>query len=397
MSEDKRWLLPVGIEEGLPAAAWQIEQLRRRVLDLFESWGYDLVIPPLIEYVESLLITGDEALELQTLKLVDQLNGRMLGVRADMTPQVARIDARMPADRSVNRLCYVGTVLKARPDGVQGSRSPLQFGAEIYGDAGRDGDVEIIRLMLATLAAVGVRDVYIDLGHVGICAALAAAARLDERQEHELSDLLNRKAAHELQDYLAAQGVADESQAQFATLLELHGGREVLDKARTLFGGIAGVGETLDELGAIAACLSAIGVEPHYDLAELRGYHYKTGVVFAAFTPGVGQEIARGGRYDDIGKVFGRARPATGFSGDLKLLAEIVADDAVVDATEKQAVFAPRVEAGSDEDALNKAIDALRAQGVRVVRQLHASDTPARLDCSRVLTPRDGEWIIKEV
>lgn len=327
MNEDKRWLLPVGIEEELPPAARRTERLRRRVLDLFEEWGYELVTPPLIEYVESLLITGDEALELQTLKLVDQLNGRMMGVRADMTPQVARIDARMRDQRAVNRLCYAGTVLKARPDGMQGSRSPLQFGAEIYGDAGCDADAEIIRLMLAALEAIGVNDVYIDLGHVGVCSALAAAAGLDERQEHELSELLDRKAEHEIRDYLDVQNVSDEVREQFTALLTLNGGLEVLDEARERLGEVSGVVKSLDELAKISTRLSAAGVEPHYDLAELRGYHYKTGTVFAAFTPGVGQEIARGGRYDDIGKVFGRARPAVGFSGDLQLIARWVLRD----------------------------------------------------------------------
>ena len=393
MNQDKRWLLPTGIEEDLPSVARRIEWARRRVIDLFETWGYSLVIPPLIEYLESLLITGDEDLDLQTLKLVDQLNGRMMGVRADMTPQVARIDARMPEISAVNRLCYAGTTLRARPDGVHGSRSPLQFGAEIYGDAGRCGDVEIIRLMLEALTAVGVHEVHIDLGHVGICSALSAGAGLDERREHELSALLNSKAAHEIHVYLEAQGITGDLRTRFETLLELNGGCEVLDKARELFGGVPGAGKALDELGVIAARLSAAGIEPHYDLAELRGYHYKTGIVFAAFTPGVGQEIARGGRYDQIGRVFGRARPATGFSGDLKLLVQIT--DAGL--AEKQAVFAPRPEIGEDEAALHERVVELRARGTRVVQQLGAGDTPASLGCDRVLVPRNGKWVIEEV
>ncbi len=400
MNEDKRWLLPIGIEESLPAAAWRVERLRRCVLDLFESWGYDFVIPPLIEYVESLLITGDDSLELQTMKLVDQLNGRMMGVRADLTPQVARIDARMPGGRHINRLCYVGTTLRARPDGVRSTRSPLQFGAEIYGDAGCGGDVEIIRLMLEALAVIGVRDVYIDLGHVGICSALSTDAGFDERQENEVSDLLNKKAAHEMQDYLGAQGISGEVRVRFEALLELNGGSEVLDWARQQFSAVAGVEKALDELEAIAARLSAIGIEPHYDLAELRGYHYKTGVVFAAFTPGVGQEIARGGRYDDIGKVFGRARPATGFSGDLKLLADVVADGGRSDKTDgadRSAVFAPRPVVGEDEAALNAKIAALRAQGTRVVCQLSEDDVPSSFGCDRELVLQGGRWAVKTV
>ena len=394
MNGDRHWLLPVGVEEDLPPIALRIEQLRRRVLDLFELWGYDLVIPPLIEYLESLLITGDESLELQTLKLVDQLNGRMMGVRADMTPQVARIDARMPGHRSINRLCYAGTTLKARPDGAQGTRSLLQFGAEIYGDTGCDGEVEIIHLMIEALTAVGVRDVYIDLGHVGICSALSSAASLSERQKNEISNLLNRKAGADVRDYFDAQNSDGEIRDKFLMLLELNGGPEVLDKARGLLGEVPGVEKALGELIEVSERLLAAGITPHYDLAELRGYHYKTGIVFAAFTPGVGQEIARGGRYDNIGKIFGRARPATGFSGDLKLLADLVAEDN--DLNKSPAVFVSRT-TRQDGSGLDEAVAKLRAQGTRVIHQLHADDTPANLGCSQALVFKDGKWTVKEV
>ncbi len=394
MSEDKRWLLPVGIEEALPPVAANVERLRRRVLDLFSSWGYDLVTPPLIEYLESLLITGDESLALQTMKLVDQLNGRMMGVRADMTPQVARIDAHTLTGRPINRLCYAGTILKARLDRVQGTRAPLQFGAEIYGDAGAESDVEIIRLMLASLEAVGVRDVYIDLGHVGICSALAAAAGFDESQEKAFSALLNSKAAHEMQDYLDAQGVSGETRTKLLALPGLNGSPEVLARARELFGDVAGVGKALDELAVISSRLTAAGIEPHYDLAELRGYHYKTGVVFAAFTPGFGQEIARGGRYDGIGKVFGRSRPAVGFSGDLRLLAEIVVEST---AAAKRGIFAPRPESEEAAGGLNDAIFELRAAGERVVQRLSERDEPTSLGCDRHLVLENDRWVVKEL
>ena len=393
MNQNTRWFLPTGIEEDLPPVARRIEWSRRRILDLFEVWGYELVNPPLVEYIESLLITGDQSLELQTIKFVDQLNGRMMGIRADITPQVARIDARMPGAGEINRLCYAGTALRARPDGVHGTRSLLQFGAEVYGDAGCDSDVEIIRLMIEALTAVGVREVHIDLGHVGVCSALSAAAGFDEHQESELSTLLNSKAAHEISAYLDAQNITGEVRSQFEGLLELNGGSEVFDKARELLGNIPGIAETLDELGAIAARLFSVGIKPYYDLAELRGYHYKTGVVFAAFTLGAGQEIARGGRYDNIGRVFGRARPATGFSGDLKFLAQIVSKDN----PDRQVVFSPRPESGVDEDALNKSIAALRTQGIQVIQQLSDSDTPANLGCSQALVIKGGKWTVEEV
>ena len=400
MYEDKRWLLPVGFEEDLPPVAWRIERLRRRILDLFASWGYDLVIPPLIEYVESLLITGDKSLELQTLKFADQLDGRMIGVRADMTPQVARIDARMLNNHLINRLCYIGTTLKARPDNIHGTRSPLQFGAEIYGDAGCEGDAEIIHLMVEILKAIGVCDVYIDLGHVGVCSALSAVAGFDKRQENNFSTLLNRKAAHEINEYLDAQKISGKIREQLTALLRLNGNSEVLDSARTLLGDVSGVGKALDELSKISARLSKLGINPHYDLAEIRGYHYKTGVVFAAFTPGTGQEIARGGRYDDIGKVFGRARPAVGFSGDLHMLVDIIANgeqDNDDDMHNKHAVFVPKLQIGENENLLDKEMARLRMQGMRVVQQLHEDDTPASLNCSRELVLENDQWIVKEL
>ena len=400
MQDDKRWLLPAGIEESLPPVAWRIEHLRRRILDLFVSWGYDLVIPPLIEYVESLLITGDESLNLQTFKFVDQLNGRIMGVRADMTPQVARIDAHMLHDRLINRLCYAGETLTARPGDLRRTRSPLQFGAEIYGDVNYEGDAEIIRLMLEMLTLVGIQDVYIDLGHVGIFSALSSAVGFNKEQEHHFSDLLSRKAAHEMQEYLEAYGISGKLKEQLMTLLELNGKPEVLSKAGTLLGDIPGVNTALEELSAISSHLLSLGIEPHHDLAELRGYHYKTGIVFAAFIPGMGQEVVRGGRYDNIGKVFGRARPAVGFSGDLYMLAELVSDDGKNSSArndDERSIFAPVPSTEEPADALKATIASLRKSGERIVQSLHRGETPKSVACSHVLVFFEGEWVIKEL
>ena len=400
MQNAKRWLLPAGIEESLPPLAWRVEQLRRRILDLFVSWGYDLVIPPLIEYVESLLITGDEYLNLQTSKLVDQLNGRLMGVRADITSQAARIDAHMLQGRLINRLCYTGETLTTRPGNFRGTRSPLQFGAEIYGDTGYEGDIEIIRLMLETLTVIGVENVYIDLGHVGIFSALSTAAGFDKEQENYFSGLLNKKAAHEVQEYLEAQDVSGKFKEQLMALLELHGKPEVLKQADALLGDIAGVRAALEELSAISLRLSSLEIKPYYDLAELRGYHYKTGVVFAAFVPGIGQEVMRGGRYDNLGKVFGRARPAVGFSGDLHLLTRISADGkkhADDRDTGKRSIFAPSIPAEEDEAGLEAVIAELRQSGNRVVRSLHRDATPEEANCTCVLISEAGEWLVKEL
>lgn len=400
MQNAKRWLLPAGIEESLPPAAWRIEKLRRRILDLFASWGYELVIPPLIEYVESLLITGDECLNLQTFKLVDQLNGRLMGVRADITSQAARIDAHMLRGHSINRLCYTGETLTARPSNFLGTRSPLQFGAEIYGDTGCEGDIEIIRLMLETLMVIGVENVYIDLGHVGIFSALSTAAGFDREQKEHFSDLLNKKAAHEAQEYLEAQGVSPKYKEQLMALLELHGRPEILQRADALLGGIAGVKAALGELSEISLRLSSLDIEPYYDLAELRGYHYKTGVVFAAFVPGIGQEIMRGGRYDNLGKVFGRARPAVGFSGDLHLLTEISKEDkshANDHDPGKRSIFVPLPSAEEDEESLEAVVAGLRQSGDRVVRSLHRDATPEESNCAHMLIFKAGEWSVEEL
>ena len=307
MSSQDQWLLPEGIEEVLPPEAWRLECARRELLDLFSRWGYELIIPPFIEYLESLLTGTGNDLDLQTFKVTDQLTGRMMGVRADITPQAARIDAH-PLRREVpSRLCYLGTVLHTRADGFGGSRSPLQVGAELFGHAGVESDVEILALVLESLSLMGIRDVHIDLGHVGIFRGLASDAGLSAQQEADLFDALQRKAAAEIDAMLASQ-VADTGQRnRLAALAGLNGGGDALERAREQ---LAGAGDAvigaLDNLCDIAASLNrrVAGINLNFDLAELRGYKFHTGMVFAMFVPGCGQEIARGGRYDSIGGVL---------------------------------------------------------------------------------------------
>lgn len=318
-----RWLLPEGVEEILPPDSWRLEDLRRRLLDLYRKRGYALIVPPLIEYLDSLLTGAGHNLDLQTFKLTDRLSGRMMGVRADMTPQAARIDASRLKSGGAARLCYIGTVLRTVPDEPGGSRCPQQVGVELFGEPGIEGDVEILTLMLETLAASRVRDVHLDLGHVGVYRALAAQAGLDDEQESELFGILQRKSQPDLESFLRRHRPAAPVASRLSCLIELNGGVEVLTRARArLKGAGRPVMNALDTVEQVAARIArrVPRLPLHVDLAELRGYRYKTGIVFAAFVPGQGREVARGGRYDAAGRVFGRARAATGFSADLNML-----------------------------------------------------------------------------
>jgi ATP phosphoribosyltransferase regulatory subunit len=386
--ENERWLLPEGVEEVLPEGAWRLELLRRRLLDLFSTWGYELVLPPFIEYLDSLLIGTGNDLDLQTFKLTDQLSGRMMGVRADMTPQVARIDAHHLKRETPTRLCYLGTVLRTRPEGHGGSRSPLQVGAELYGHGGIGSDVEVLRLMLATLHAAGLDQLYLDLGHVGIFRGLARQAGLNPVQEAQLFNALQRKSRPDIAALLAELTLTDDVRRMLLQLADLNGGEEVLAVARNaLAAASADVHVSLDNLEAIAAAVRGAlpGVPLHFDLAELRGYHYHTGAVFAAYAPGSGQALAQGGRYDDIGRVFGRARPATGFSADLKTL--LALSTATLPGV--RGIFAPC----ADDPALVRQVDELRARGERVVCALPGQQgDAAAMGCDRELVLRDGHW-----
>ena len=391
MTSKDQWLLPEGIEEVLPPQAWRLECARRELLDLFSRWGYDQIMPPLLEYLESLLTGTGNDLDLQTFKVTDQLTGRMMGLRADMTPQAARIDAH-PLQRSEpNRLCYMGTVLHTRTDGFGGSRSPLQIGAELFGHDGVESDVEIISLLLESLALLQVSDIHIDLGHVGIFRGLAQDAGLTAQQENDLFEALQRKAVPEIEAMLA--DVTDSgARARLASLATLNGDRSILETAQTQ---LAGAGKpvlaALENLDAIAAKIAqrAGNVVLNFDLAELRGYRYQTGMVFAVFVPGCGQEIARGGRYDAIGKVFGRSRPATGFSTDLK---ELIQLSGRAFADRRGGILAPQAE----DESLYTAVQALRAGGERVVAELpgQAGDA-ASMGCDRLLVDEDGKWVVK--
>jgi len=388
--EVNRWLLPAGVEEYLPPEAERLERLRRDLIDMFQSWGYELVIPPLIEYLESLLIGVGHDLEIDTFKLIDQSTGRLMGVRADMTPQVARIDAHRLKRDVPTRLCYLDAVLHTRQSGFAHSRNPLQLGAEIYGHAGIESDIEILRLMVRALRVTGLEHFHIDLGHVGIFRSLADQAGLDARQEATLFEILQRKARAELDEYIASLAIDSDVREMIAALIDLNGGSEVLDEARVrLAKARPVVGEAMDalqQLASAARCQMAT-IIPHFDLAELRGYRYQSGVVFAAFADGHSHEIARGGRYDEIGRLFGRTRPATGFSADLKTLLALAnrRED-----RHPRGILAP---IWTDDEALRKLIRQLRNDGERVIYLLpEQTGGAAEMDCDREIVCRSGVW-----
>ena len=393
MQTKDTWLLPDGMEEILPEEAKHLENLRKQLLKLFACWGYELVIPPFIDFLDSLLVGSGHDLDLQTFKLTDQISGEMLGIRADMTPQVARIDAHHLKQDCPTRLCYVGTILHTRGDPLEKTRSPMQIGAELYGHAGKESDIEVIRLMLEMLAITGLQNVHLDLGHVGIYRALSEQAGLTPTQESELFEILQRKARPELAELVENYAISPELKTLFLQLPLLNGDRAMLNKAQAIFAHAnAEVQQALADLIAIADILAVRfpSLPISFDLAELRGYHYHTGIVFAAFIPTIGKEIARGGRYDNIGSIFGRARPATGFSADLKLLTTLGKQNGLK--PERALIFAPCV----DDAELMEKIRALRADQQAVVQQLpNQIGTAQDLACTAILEFINHQWVVK--
>jgi ATP phosphoribosyltransferase regulatory subunit len=372
----RRWLLPEHIEDVLPAEARVIERLRREILDLFESHGYELVAPPLLEYVESLLSGTGRDMDLATFKLVDQLSGRMMGVRADHTPQVARIDAHLLNRQGVARLCYCGSVLHTVPAGMTKMREPIQIGAELYGYAGLEADVEIVQIMIAALKKAGIARVHIDLGHPSIYRELAREGKRDSEEAEALFHAVQQK------DAPAAKERGGEA---FAALTALNGESDkVIALARKQLPARPEIAEALDALARLAAQCAAPGVDISVDLAELGGFNYESGLVFAAFTPGSPDAIARGGRYDEVGASFGRARAATGFTMDLRQLAALAPKS---DA--KGRILAPAL----DDPALQDAIAQLREAGSVVVVEMPGTEkNRAELACANRLEKKDGKW-----
>ena len=381
------WLLPEYIADALPQEAAQIERLRRAVLDLFRVHGYELVMPPMLEYLDSLLTGSGSDLTLRTFKLVDQLSGRTLGVHADMTPQVARIDAHLLNRQGVTRLCYCDSVLHTLPASQSASREPIQLGAELYGYGGIEADIEAVRLMAGALKMAGTPASRIDIGHVGVFRALVQSANLDSEAEASILQLLQIKDIPGLRENCAT--MAEPYRSAFMRLPELYGGADLLDAAARELPALPEITAALQTMRRLQAAMPELPLS--FDLADLRGYHYHNGVVFAAYYPGYPSAIARGGRYDGVGKVFGRARPATGFSMDLREVARLAASNAPAGA-----ILAPHAAANP---SLAARIAVLREAGEIVVELLPGETGCEGPLCDRRLVEESGhngrQWIIQ--
>jgi ATP phosphoribosyltransferase regulatory subunit len=380
----RNWLLPENFEDILPPQAQRVERMRAKLLELFRVHGYELVIPPMLEYLESLLTGTGHVLDLRTFKLVDQLSGRMMGVRADITPQVARIDAHLLNRKGVTRLCYAGSVLLTRPRGLDSTREPLQIGAEIYGHPGIESDLEIQDLLVDSLAACGISGARLDIGHVAVFRAICRHGGVGAELESELHEALEGKDLPTLR--VVTQSLPKATRKALLALPELYGDGAMLDRARRTLPRYPEIDAALRSL----KILSRSGRTPvSFDLAVLRGYHYHSGVVFAAYAPGVPNAVALGGRYDEVGKAFGRARPATGFSMDLRDLARIAPHEA-----QAAAIRAPY----SNDPRLAAAIRKLRTAGEVVVVGLpgHAAER-AQSECERELVKRAGKWTVRNL
>ncbi|HEX5312596.1 ATP phosphoribosyltransferase regulatory subunit [Aquabacterium sp.] len=388
------WLLPEHIADVLPAQARRVEELRRVWLDVARGYGYELVMPPLLEHLESLLSGTGHELDLKTFKLVDQLSGRTLGVRADATPQVARIDAHLLNRVSVTRLCYCGPVLHTRPDSPHASREPLQFGAEIYGHAGLEADLEVQELALEGLKAIGVSGLVLDLSDVrlvqGVLSGLGVEAQLSASQRDQLLGALAAKDAGTLRELAQPWGSA--AATALVALTRLYGGDEVLSQARSVLPAHPLVDSALNDLALLAQRLRAAfpEVSVGFDLSDLSGYAYYSGARFAVYGAGHADALLRGGRYDEVGAVFGRRRPAVGFSLDLKILAELVLGQRGV--APRPAVRAP----WGEDLALRQAVRQLRQQGQTVVCVLPGHEHEVQeFDCDRELALVDGQWVVR--
>lgn len=388
--------MPDGVNELMPEDAWRVEKLRRQIMDSCYCWGYELVMPPLIEYLDSLLTGTGETLDLQTFKFIDQHNGRTLGIRADMTPQVARIDAHTLYREQPNRLFYTGSVLRARTDGAGSSRTPVQFGAEVFGHSGPESDIEIIQLMLnnVMLAGIETSELLLDVGHVGVYRGLIAKAGLSQADQEALFTCLLRGSAPDVDELLSQSETAVEIGEKIRALASLSGSSEiVLSKAREILSDSGQ--DVLAALENLQSVIDAIQIthpklQVHVDLAELRGYRYHTGMLFALYDSS-GVELTRGGRYDAIGEAFGRARPATGFSGDLVKLVQASSKLNAVDESDAKGIWVDSV----NSDGLWQEMATLRQQGERVVQHLVGSTMDAQQSqCDRQLVAKDGKWVI---
>ncbi len=379
------WQLPEYIADILPANARQVESAKERLLELFRVYGYELVMPPLIEYTTSLLTKTDPGISLQTIRVVDQLSGRQLGFRSDITPQIARIDAHLlSAHQGLNRLCYAGSVLHARPASLLATREPYYVGAELYGFEEIEADLEIIDLMLKSLRSSYVDNITLSLGHLGVFGTLAQEAHLSAEDAYRLLGIMQSKDRHAVNSLIEELSVTPDLAEAFKLLPELYGDKDILAKAKEKLPKLPGIEKALTQLSAV--CCHFAQENLHIDFAELRKDTYHTGLLFAAYSPKWSDAIARGGRYDGLGRIFGRARAATGFTLDLRDLIKILAKNT--------AQLGIKISADDYKKAF-PLVEALRSQGEAVVID-YLGQTAQSLRCNRQLVYEDGQWQVSD-
>ncbi len=382
----QNWLLPEYVEDILPIEALHIEVMRRQIIDLLMVHGYQQVIPPLLEYLESLLSGSGSDMDLHMFKVIDQLSGRMMGLRADMTPQVARIDAHLLNSEGITRLCYANSVLHTVPSGITQTREPLQVGAELYGHSGLESDLEVQRIMLQCLSVAGVSKIHLDLGHVAVFRGLIKGASISRELEAELFAVLQAKDVSTLKELCIK--LQKNTRDALMLLPQLYGDKNILIDAVKRLPDYPEIRTALNELSIVEEEFKPTVDKIAFDLADLRGYHYHTGMVFAAYANGCSNAIALGGRYDEIGKAFGRARPATGFSMDLRELFRLMKPQ-----TYPSGIRAPFQKKNKELDNI---IEQLRSSGQIVVMDLPGQENES-LDCNRQLVFQNGQWIVEEI
>ena len=373
-----KWQLPEGIDELAGSQAASFEVIRRRLLDLYQSWGYELVVPPMVEYVESLILTSD-SVDQKTFKFLDPCSGRMLGVHADITPQIARIDSKISEDGSVNRYCYINAILQTKADDFYTSRSPIQAGAELYGFKGIDADIEVIGMMISSLAILDIEGLTLSLGDTSIFGALTEAADLDVEITASLRDIFKRKSIPDLSVFLDQNDILEAE--RFKALISLEGGADVLDRAKQLFEDLPQALEAIDSLIKLNEAFIDREVDLMFDLGEIKAYEYHNGVVFAAYHADFSKALAQGGRYNGLSQSFGVARDATGFSLDLKFLIQQQSDSK----------FSPKILSApnTNDESLKAFVKELRSSGVVVKQDIENSNNAN-------IVKSGNEWIIKD-
>ena len=372
------WQLPEGIDELTGEQAVTFESIRRCLLDLYQSWGYELVVPPMVEYIESLILTSD-SVDQKTFKFLDSSSERMIGVHSDITPQIARIDSKRSKPDKTDRYCYINAILKTKADDFYASRSPIQAGAELYGYKGIEADIEIIELMVTSLSILDIQDLTLSLGNTAIFNALCEATDLDKQDIATLRDIFKRKSIPDLDTFLTDNAIKEDD--KFRALISLDGNDQVLDRALKVFTGFPRVVEAINDLIKLNKVFNGNGINIMFDLGEVKAYEYHNGIVFAAYHPNYSKALAQGGRYNGLRQSFGISREATGFSFDLKFLIQ----QQISNPIKSKILNVPT----SDDPELKALINDLRLQGF-VVRQDFSSSN--NFDIKKV----DGKWILKD-